>query len=63
MQAILSRHSDRNFTDESSSEDKLIQLVHAGISAPSAMNSLPWHFIIVNDRKVLDGVSDICSND
>ena len=59
MEAILSRHSVRNFTDESVSEDQLIKLVHAGMSAPSAMNSRPWHFIIVNDRKILNGVSDI----
>ena len=52
MEAILSRHSVRNFTDESVSEDQLIKLVHAGMSAPSAMNSRPWHFIIVNRLKL-----------
>ena len=59
MEAILSRHSIRDFVGGEIPEETLEKLVHAGMSAPSAMHSAPWHFIVVTDRNRLDGVSNI----
>jgi nitroreductase len=59
MDAILSRHSVRNFRKGEISRDALEGFVHAGLSAPSAMHSSPWHFVIVTQRDRLDGVSKI----
>jgi nitroreductase len=59
MEAILSRHSVREFKSGEISDDTLKLLVHAGLAAPSAMHSSPCHFIVVSDRKLLDGVAKI----
>ncbi|MDR1595940.1 MAG: nitroreductase family protein [Puniceicoccales bacterium] len=59
MEAILSRHSVRDFKGVEISSDTLEKLVHAGMSAPSAMHSSPWHFVVVTDRKRLDGVAEV----
>jgi nitroreductase len=59
MEAILSRHSVRDFKPGEISREILEKLLHAGMSAPSAMHSAPWHFIAVTERSRLDGVSEI----
>ena len=46
---ILTRVSNRRFTDEPISEEHLETLLHAGMAAPSAMDYQPWHFIVVQD--------------
>ena len=47
---ILSRRSIRHYTDQAVSEENIHYLLHAGMSAPSASNEQPWHFIVVRDR-------------
>jgi nitroreductase len=59
MEAILSRHSVRDFKPGHISGDILKKLVHAGMSAPSAMHSTPGHFVVVTEREKLDGVAKI----
>jgi nitroreductase len=59
MEAILSRHSVRDFKPGEISAETLESLLHAGMSAPSAMHSSPWHFIAVTERDRLDGVAEI----
>jgi nitroreductase len=59
MEAILMRHSVRDFKGGEISKDTLTKILHAGMSAPSAMHSAPWHFIAVTERDRLDGVSSI----
>lgn len=59
MEAILSRHSVRRYSDKEIPESQLMEILHAGMSAPSAMGSRPWHFILVTDRERLDGVAGI----
>lgn len=49
IQNILTRVSNRRFTDEPVSEEHIETLLHAAMAAPSAMDYDPWHFIIVND--------------
>lgn len=46
---ILTRVSNRRFTDEPVSEELIETLLHAGMAAPSAMDYDPWHFVIVQD--------------
>ncbi|MDR1433360.1 MAG: nitroreductase family protein [Puniceicoccales bacterium] len=59
MDAILARHSVREFVGGKISDETLEKLVHAGMSAPSAMHSAPWHFVVVTDRDRLNGVSGV----
>lgn len=56
MKSILSRKSIRNFTGEQVSEEVLKDLLHAGMSAPSAANQQPWHFVVIRDRKILETI-------
>jgi len=56
MDAILSRRSIRKYTTEPVLEEVLNELLEAAMSAPSANNERPWHFVIINDRRVLDEI-------
>jgi len=59
LQAILSRRSIRAYTKESVSEDLIRQLLEAAMSAPSAGNAQPWHFVVIRDRRTLDAVPSV----
>lgn len=54
MNCIFIRKSVRSFTQERVNDEILIELVRAGMAAPSARNLQPWAFIIVTERRVLD---------
>jgi len=56
MKAILSRRSIRQYTAEPVSEALVKELLEAAMSAPSAGNEQPWHFIVIEDRKILDDI-------
>ncbi|MDX9714568.1 MAG: nitroreductase family protein [Dissulfurispiraceae bacterium] len=56
--AILTRRSIRKYTLESVSESVIKELLQCAMSAPSAGNQQPWHFIILTDRGVLNSVAD-----
>lgn len=49
IQNILTRVSNRRFTDEPVSDELIETLLHAAMAAPSAMDYDPWHFIVVQD--------------
>jgi nitroreductase len=59
MEAILSRHSVRDFKPGEIPMETLIKIVHAAMAAPSAMHSAPWHFVVVTERERLNGVAKI----
>jgi nitroreductase len=54
IKAILTRRSIRKYTPQEVSEEVVRELVNTGMHAPTARNIQPWHFIVVNDRKMLD---------
>jgi len=54
MNAIFSRRSVRTYTDRPVSREDLHDLLHAGMSAPTANNARPWQFILVTDRAILE---------
>ena len=51
---IMSRTSVRSFLDQPIEPKKVDMLLHAGMAAPSACNKQPWHFAVIDDRKLLD---------
>jgi nitroreductase len=59
MNAILGRRSVRKYTDQPIPEIYVKQLLEAGMSAPSAGNERPWHFIVITNRETLDKVPDV----
>lgn len=46
---IMTRVSNRRFTDEPISDELIDTLLHAAMAAPSAMDYAPWHFVVVQD--------------
>ena len=58
INTIMTRTSVRSFTSQIIEEEKVEQLLRAGMVAPTAMNCQPWEFIVINDRKLLDQLCD-----
>ena len=53
-EALLKRRSIRKFTAEPVSEENVLELLHAGMSGPSACNKTPWEFFVVTKPEVLE---------
>lgn len=58
---INCRQSDRAYLDKKVEKDKLDRILEAGRLAPSACNSQPWKFIVVDDPELLKKVSSAAS--
>ena len=58
IEAILTRRSVREYTNKTISDKIMKELIEAGFSAPSAGDQQPWHFIIIDDRKLLDKIPE-----
>jgi len=56
MEAILTRRSIRRYTSKRVPKELTIELLRAAMSAPSASNEQPWHFVVIDDRKILDEI-------
>ena len=59
LQAIRSRRSVRKFTGGEIPEEIFTKLLEAGMYAPSARNTQPWDFIIINKRGTIDRLPHI----
>jgi len=56
MDAILSRRSIRAYTSQPVPDDVVKELLEAAMSAPSAGNEQPWHFMVLTDRQILNEI-------
>ena len=56
IDAIFARRSIRQFTDRPVPPEVIDAVLRAGMAAPSAGNEQPWHFVVLNDRVLLDQV-------
>lgn len=56
MEAILFRRSIRKYTSQPVSQEVIKELLQAAMSAPSAGNEQPWHFIVIDDRQILNEI-------
>jgi nitroreductase len=56
MEAILTRRSIRRYTSQPVSEERIEELLRAAMSAPSTNNGQPWHFVVIDDRKILQEI-------
>lgn len=57
FETIMSRRSIRKYTSQPVTEQDTKELLTAAMNAPSARNDQPWHFIVINDREVLDEIT------
>ncbi|AWB11053.1 Nitroreductase [Thermodesulfobium acidiphilum] len=58
LEIIKSRRSVRKYKDKNVEPEKIDRLIEAAIWAPSAMNSQPWAFTVIQDRSTLKVLSD-----
>lgn len=58
---INSRQSDRSYLDKKIEKDKLNRILEAGRLAPSACNSQPWRFIVIDEPELLKKVASATS--
>jgi len=54
IQAILERRSIRSYGPEPVEKSKIDILLKSAMYAPSARNEQPWHFIVIDDRDLLE---------
>jgi len=59
LTAIFTRRSVRRFTQEPVSDSDLETLLRAAMQAPSADNGQPWHFVVLNERALMDQIPSI----
>ncbi|MDT8718367.1 nitroreductase family protein [Clostridium sp. 19966] len=59
MEAIFNRRSIRKYQDKPLEKEKVEKLLRAGMQAPSAVNQQPWEFIVVDDRNLLNKLSQM----
>jgi nitroreductase len=58
LDAIFTRRSIRKFNASPVSDEQITILLKAAMFAPSGSNGQPWHFIVIRDRRILDGMQD-----
>ena len=58
MEAIYERRSVRRFSEEPVSAAEIQALLEAGVQAPTATNSQPWLFAVIQGSGVLKEISD-----
>jgi len=58
LKNIRNRRSTRGFQSEQIKDGELQAILDAGIYAPSATNLQPWHFTVIQNKDILDRLSD-----
>ena len=58
MEEIFLRRSIRKYENKEIEEEKLKQIIKAGMNAPTARNLKPFEFIIVKDKDILNQLSN-----
>jgi nitroreductase len=61
LDLIISRQSDRKYSDKPVEKDKLDRIVEAGRMAPSACNAQPWKFIVATDPELIGKIAQAAS--
>jgi len=56
---IFKRTSIRQWTNEPVSDEQILNILKAGMQAPSAMNSQPWQFIVVTNPELKKKLSEV----
>ncbi len=56
LEAIQTRRSVRKYEKRKISDEIVVKLLSAAMSAPSAANQQPWEFIVIRDRDMLEAI-------
>lgn len=58
MEAIFKRRSIRKYTDQVVDDEMVKKILEAAMSAPSAGNEQPWHFIVIKRKETLQSLAE-----
>ncbi len=58
FEAILARHSVRSYRAQQVDRAVISSLLEAAVHAPTAIHQEPWAFIVIQDRQLLQNLSD-----
>jgi nitroreductase len=56
IEAIINRRSIRKYKKKAIDDSLIKELLEVGMSAPSAGNEQPWHYIVIDNRKILNDI-------
>ncbi len=62
LEALKKRRSIRSFTEQKVEKEKIEILLQSAMYAPSAVNKQPWHFIVIDDRNIMEEIMKIHPN-
>lgn len=60
IKTILNRRSIRVYKEEQITDEELQTILEAGRFAPSAVNNQPWHFVAVQNKEILQRITELC---
>lgn len=60
LKTIINRRSIRKFKAEQIKDEELSAILEAGKFAPSGMNQQPWHFSVIQNKKMLQKINQAC---
>ena len=63
LELAQKRYSVRSYKDQPVEQDKILQVLEAARTAPSAVNYQPWHFIVAVEEEVKDKISEAYPRD
>ncbi|MCM8826030.1 MAG: nitroreductase family protein [Candidatus Omnitrophica bacterium] len=59
MDTVFKRRSVRKYIDKDVPEEFIKKILEAGMSAPSAGNEQPWHFIVIRKKDTLKDIAQV----
>lgn len=58
LDVIKTRRTTRAFTNEQITDEEIMSILDAGNLAPSGHNMQPWHFTVVQDKALMNEMSE-----
>lgn len=58
IETIMTRTSVRKYQAKPVEKEKVDAILKAAMAAPTACNSQPWQFVVIDDRKILDQLAE-----
>jgi nitroreductase len=59
FEVINNRRSVREYKSDQLSDEEIQKILNAAIMAPTARGEQPWHFTIIQDKKLLDEIDEV----
>lgn len=59
IDTIYNRRSIRKYTDKPVNPDLVDEVLRAGMFAPSGCNKQPWHFVVFNEKELIQEVKNM----